>query len=493
MVLKALYVRALRTTLLTLFAAQIAALVLLASAAGPLDVFGVADDAPAASEGPPPASSTSNESTGESPPEVTAVITGPEGSGGWYVGDVTLEWEVSDDETPVTSTEGCDPTTVTADTTGDTFTCTATSDGGQTTSTATIARDATAPTDVTVTPDRAPDADDTYTAPFTATWSGTDETSGIATCTETTYQGPDTDAGELEGTCTDAAGNVSDPVTFAFAFDATAPIVTGTPDRAPDHDGWYNDALTVTWTADDPDAACDDPVVYDGPDSPSATVTGTCTDPAGNAGTGEFTFAFDASAPLVTITTPAADAVYLLNEPADVDFACSDETAEIASCVGTLPDGSALDTDTVGDKTFTVVATDAAGNEASLTHAYAVRYADGTPCRGGLSHQILEPIAADGSSMFKQNRTVPAKFRVCDFFGVPVATDAVVQGFRLTSVDDAATDQAVPSTSAHDEFRTGNGLWIFNIDTKPYAAGSSYGFTISLDDGTAIEFGFRLR
>ena len=40
-----------------------------------------------------------------------------------------------------------------------------------------------------------------------------------------------------------------------------------------------------------------------------------------------------------------------------------------------MADGHAIDTSTVGDHTFTVIATDKAGNVASVTHHYHVHYA----------------------------------------------------------------------------------------------------------------------
>jgi hypothetical protein len=45
--------------------------------------------------------------------------------------------------------------------------------------------------------------------------------------------------------------------------------------------------------------------------------------------------------------------------------------------VGTVADGAAIDTGTVGAKLFTVDAEDNAGNTASQTHDYTVAYFDG--------------------------------------------------------------------------------------------------------------------
>jgi hypothetical protein len=52
---------------------------------------------------------------------------------------------VSDAESDISSSSGCDPTTITADTAGTTLTCTATSAGGTSSQSVTIKRDATPP------------------------------------------------------------------------------------------------------------------------------------------------------------------------------------------------------------------------------------------------------------------------------------------------------------------------------------------------------------
>jgi hypothetical protein len=79
-------------------------------------------------------------------PTVVPHVAGPVGRAGWYVGDVVVTWEVSDSDSPVWSTAGCDAATITSDTAGATFTCTATSYGGTTTRSITVKRDATPPT-----------------------------------------------------------------------------------------------------------------------------------------------------------------------------------------------------------------------------------------------------------------------------------------------------------------------------------------------------------
>ncbi len=70
----------------------------------------------------------------------------------------------------------------------------------------------------------------------------------------------------------------------------------------------------------------------------------------------------DRKAPTVTITTPADGATYPQGSTVTADYTCTDGGAGLASCDGTVPDGSPIDTSTPGTYTFTVEAADDVGN-----------------------------------------------------------------------------------------------------------------------------------
>jgi hypothetical protein len=128
-----------------------------------------------------------------------------------------------------------------------------------------------------------------------------------------------------------------------------------------------------------------------------------------------------------------------------------------------------------------------------------IHYATGGMCYGAPGHQILQPINADGTSVFKQKSTVPAKFRVCDAYGNSIGTPGVVSTFRLvqtisgTVVD--TVDEAVDSTTPDTAFRWSatDQQWIFNINTKYLAANKTYVYLITLNDGSTIKFQFGLK
>jgi len=79
----------------------------------------------------------------------------------------------------------------------------------------------------------------------------------------------------------------------------------------------------------------------------------------------------DTTAPTVTIATPAQDATFVKGQAVTVSYSCADDVA-VADCVGTLANGAALDTTTVGPGSFTVTAHDTAGNPKTVTTTYNV-------------------------------------------------------------------------------------------------------------------------
>ena len=157
---------------------------------------------------------------------------------------------------------------------------------------------------------RGPDAGGWYNRAVPVTFSGTDETSGVDTCTNVTYDEPDSATATVPGTCNDKAGNVSAPGQFGFKYDETAPVVTGAqPERPPDHDGWFVSPVRFAFTATDATSGLDVclPVDYAGPDGADAVLVGRCRDRAGNSGTRNFTLDYDATPPALSLSAESGD------------------------------------------------------------------------------------------------------------------------------------------------------------------------------------------
>jgi hypothetical protein len=102
-----------------------------------------------------------------------------------------------------------------------------------------FAYDATAPV-VRPVPQRAADANGWYNRPLTVAFSGSDATSGLASCSSVPYAGPDNPGAAVSGTCVDRAGNAS-VVPFGFKYDATPPVVRSVRARPRDR------RMELTW------------------------------------------------------------------------------------------------------------------------------------------------------------------------------------------------------------------------------------------------------
>ena len=145
----------------------------------------------------------------------------------------------------------------------------------------------------------------------------------------------------------------------------------------------------------------------------------------------------------------------------NASYACSDEAggSGIASCAGPVNSGTALDTASLGLKTFTVTATDNAGNTTSASRSYSV-IADYT--FGGFA-QPVDP--APTVNVGKAGRTYPVKFQLFDL-GVPVSDLAAVTGltYKSTSCDAFNVDAA----DALETSVTGNTALRYDATTSAF-------------------------
>jgi hypothetical protein len=103
--------------------------------------------------------------------------------------------------------------------------------------------DASAPTIDSVAFDRPPDSDGWYNHPVRVTFHGSDGGSGIDSCTDVSYSGPDTGGTTVSGTCSDKAGNRTGGASPSFKYDSTPPKLSNLGVD------WDDGSATLTWTA----------------------------------------------------------------------------------------------------------------------------------------------------------------------------------------------------------------------------------------------------
>jgi hypothetical protein len=94
--------------------------------------------------------------------------------------------------------------------------------------------------------------------------------------------------------------------TSPIKVDNTPPTGVGASfARGPDANGWYNHPVGINWGGTDATsgiAACTS-LTYSGPDNATATVSGGCTDVAGNSSSTSFAFKYDATPPQLSSVT----------------------------------------------------------------------------------------------------------------------------------------------------------------------------------------------
>ena len=248
--------------------------------------------------------------------------------------------------------------------------------------------------------------------------------SGLASCVGTTPDGALLDTSELGDvsvtvTARDGAGNETVVTHTVTVVDETKPSISiATPADGAVYE--RGEQVTADYSCADEaggsgiDTCAGD--VADGADVDTSTLgehtfTVQAADHAGNTDSKSVTYTvIDVTDPSITVTTPDADAVYAVGQSVTADYGCGDEPggSGVATCTGTVPSGSAVDTASAGEKTFTVEATDNAGNSASKSVEYSV--VDSMPP----SIELTTP--ADGA-FYAVGASVPAAYTCTDEAG----------------------------------------------------------------------------
>lgn len=197
--------------------------------------------------------------------------------------------------------------------------------------------------------------------------------------------------------------------------------------------------------------------------------------------TNTYSLKIDKTNPIITINSPIDGLTYILNQPVVANWSAIDSLSGLDYATGTVASGQNINTSTVGPHSFTVSATDNAGNTATKTVNYYVHYNFGG---------FLAPVSNNGK-VFKTGGTIPVKFQLTDFNGNYV-TNAVVNLYVAKITNDIiGTDEATTSTSNADtgnQFRydSENNQYIFNLSTStsPLGEAGTYQIKASLDDGS---------
>jgi len=198
----------------------------------------------------------------------------------------------------------------------------------------------------------------------------------------------------------------------------------------------------------------------------------------------------DTTAPVVTLVTPANGGVYALGARVAAAFSCDDADSGIATCVGTTDAGAFIDTASVGAKSFTVRATDAAGNVTTVTHTYTV----GFVFTGFFAPVDNLPVLNAGQA----GRTYPIKWRLADATGAPVTDLATFVDLRDSAIacdaapEDVLEEQFSLIASSTLRYDAADDQFIYHWRTVKGMAGCRL-LQLTLSDGSKHWAKFRLR
>src|SRR6266851_5198375 len=200
------------------------------------------------------------------------------------------------------------------------------------------------------------------------------DSGAAAACTSpTSYTGLAAGSHTFTVTGTDPAGNVSAPVSYTWTIDLTVPVASITAPTPTNPTDLTTASFTFTSTKAGTfsckldaaaAAACTSPTSYSGLSAASHTFTVIATDMAGNA-SAPVSFTWTVNSPVASITsTPAnptnqttASFSFTSSKPSST-FSCKLDAAAAAACTSPKSYSGLL----AGSHTFTVTATDIAGN-----------------------------------------------------------------------------------------------------------------------------------
>lgn len=223
------------------------------------------------------------------------------------------------------------------------------------------------------------------------------------------------------------------------------------------------------------------------------TVTETAADKAGNSETVRQAVNIDLIKPGISFngTCPAT---VNLKAAATVDISITDNLSGVAS--QSAPNGTnALDTSTVGEKTFTVTAQDNAGNSNSSACTYRVIY-DFTGS-GGFSSPMKNPPYINTT---KAGSAVPVKWQLPDGSGgyisdLSVVGDVFFQQVQCQDFANVLQNEVPVDTSGNSCLRydPDTNQYIYTWKTDGGMAGKCYVLILRLNDGSEYKANFQLK
>jgi len=280
----------------------------------------------------------------------------------------------------------------------------------------------------------------------------------------------------------DAEGHTATASVTYFVFDIVPPKIEL---RTPADGATYELGSNVTI-----DYVCTDPngtgVVYCAGDRPTGypldtsqtgihTFTVNALDNSRNFSQATATYTVvDRRPPTIQISSPSNGSTYTLGDTVLAGYSChSASDAHLVTCAGPVANGAALDTGSVGTKTFTVNASDDRGKTASVRSTYAVLYA---------FTGFDSPVSSTGSiDTAKAGDSAPLKFSLRGNQGPGAVTRTTWQAAACT---DWSALGASTAAQAKLSYSASSDRYLDVVGTDPSWKGTCRIVDLELADGT---------
>jgi len=212
------------------------------------------------------------------------------------------------------------------------------------------------------------------------------------------------------------------------------------------------------------------------------TFSVTAMDKAGNQATQSVTYTVaDRQGPTIAISSPTSGALYALNSTVTATYSCSDSSG-VATCVGSVPNGTNINTASSGTFTFTVNATDTYGNTSasSVTYKVALKFV-------GFQSPVMNPPTLN---KVNAGNTTPFKFQL--FNNGTEITDTNGFSFRWQTINCSSKADVVPDPLPQGSvstpgFRWATGGFIYNAVSDKSWGGQCRRFIVTMPDGSTAQ------
>jgi hypothetical protein len=262
------------------------------------------------------------------------------------------------------------------------------------------------------------------------------------------------------------------------------PVVTATPDRQPNANTWYNNDVTVTFSATDTDdtpVASTDPPVTVSTEGANQVITGKATDTKGLVGTGSVTLNIDKTAPHTDATlSGTSNSLEWYSSDTDITLTASDSLSGVAKTEYSVDGGNtwnlytgAIHVTNEGQNTIQYRSIDKADNIES-TESIHVNIDKTKPAFGlSLDHGVLWP---------PNHKMVPINVKIDAEDSGSGMTSVTLDSIKSNEPDDGLGDGDTANDIQGADYGTDDRSFKLRAERSGTGTGREYTITYTVTD-----------